>query len=94
MAIGSFDLCDFEHVLEVLNVRIHVNTVDPIGHIRRDRLQRHVARVVLDGDVFHISHFFVDVLDSAVMVPDIAHRNTPYRKGTQPCMAQIAYQSD
>ena len=73
VAIGPLDLRDVEHIVKVKDIRIHVNAVDTVGHIRRDRLQRHVARVILDRDVFHIGYLPIDVFGGAVMVPVLAH---------------------
>ncbi|MNC17920.1 hypothetical protein D3C75_658120 [compost metagenome] len=78
MAISTLDMRNVEHVVQILDICVHVNTIDPVGHVRWNRLQGHVADVVFDGDVFHISNFLIDMFDCAVVAPTLTHGTLLY----------------
>ncbi|MNF63829.1 hypothetical protein D3C84_455420 [compost metagenome] len=88
MAIGTFDCRNVQHVTQILDIRIEVDTINPIGNVRRNRFQRHVTGVVLDGDALHVLQLFVDVLKRPIMVPVLAHHPLPNRCAL--CAPQIS----
>ncbi|MOA55383.1 hypothetical protein D3C78_1791650 [compost metagenome] len=74
VAFNALGFSDVQHVFEIQDVRIHVDTIDAVRGAGRNRLQRHVAHVVLNGDLLYISDLAIDVFCSAIVVPTLTHR--------------------